>query len=137
MDYPLVLEPEGDAWLVDFVDVPEAHTVVYDLNAPQKAALDAFDSALELYTETKRPIPLPSSKQHGQQALYVPTTVAAKIHLYNEWLRSGLSKRELAERMGVKPPALIRLFNFRYRSRVESIEAALDALGKHLEIAVT
>ena len=42
----------------------------------------------------------------------------------------------MAEKLGVQPPAVSRLFDFKYRSKMEAIEAALEVLGKHLEVKV-
>jgi len=136
MQYPLQVEKDGDTLLVDVVDIPEAHTVIYDEGDLQQVALEAFESALEFYSETQRKIPLPRKFKKGQAVLYVPANLAAKIYLFNAWLDSNLSKKAMAEKLGVQPPAVSRLFDCKYRSKMEAIEAALKVLGKHLEVKV-
>ncbi|UQB43315.1 hypothetical protein JX580_05450 [Thiomicrospira microaerophila] len=135
MQYAMNLEKEGDILIVTFPDIPEALTEVHKGADLQAMALDALESALDFYPETKRPIPLPS-KTNAANGLLIPTALAAKIHLYNAWLASGQSKTELATKVGVAPSNLNRLFDFKYRSKIEAIEAALHALGKHFELQV-
>jgi hypothetical protein len=46
----------------------------------------------------------------------------------------GLNKRQLAERRGWQPSRVTRLFDGRYASRADKIEAALASLGRRLMI---
>lgn len=136
MKYVAVVEQEGNDFIVSFPDIPEATTVVQDLNDLQFEGLYALESAFELYSGAKCPIPLP--REVGKDACFVvlPTTLAAKVFLYNEWLLSDQNKVALADKIGVKPSNLNRLFDFKYRSKMDAIEKALSGLGKHIEIRV-
>ena len=64
----------------------------------------------------------------------LPALVASKVFLHNEMLRQGIKKAELARRMDMAPPNVERIFKLRYRTRIESIEAALACLGKRLDV---
>lgn len=122
--------------LVTIPDIPEFTAVVYPDANMHSECLDAFELALDFYTESNKPIPLPNTKLKGEGYLEIPTTLAAKVYLYNEWVDSGKSKKELADTIHVKPSNLNRLFDFRYKSKIEAIELALKGLGKSLEIKV-
>jgi len=93
-----------------------------------------FWAAFDWYVETKRPIPM--AKHVGKDYVILPASLTAKMHLYNEWLASKTKKSDLAARLGVAQSNLERLFNLHYRSKIESIEKALGALGKTLEIKI-
>jgi len=138
MNYALCIEKDADYFLLTLPDIPEVTAVAYDEADIQKEALDAFELALDFYTDSGRAIPLPQKNLTADltETLQVPTTLAAKIYLYNEWLSSGKSKKELAESIHVKPSNLNRLFDFRYKSKMEAIEMALKGLGKSFEIKV-
>ena len=47
---------------------------------------------------------------------------------------AGLNKRQLAERLGWQPSQVTRLFDGRHASRLDQIEAALNALGRRLVV---
>jgi antitoxin HicB len=49
----------------------------------------------------------------------------------------GIKKAELARRLGWHLPQVDRLFDLRHASKLEQIEAAAAALGRHIEVRVT
>lgn len=61
LDYPVVLEaqPEG-GFVVRFPDIPEAITQGDDEDEALLYAVDALETALEIYVEERRPLPVPS-----------------------------------------------------------------------------
>ena len=122
-------------YLITFPEVPEAATTVECLDQINQNAIEALVSAFDWYVETKRPIPMPK-KRAGKNYVILPASLTAKMHLYNEWLASKTKKSDLAARPGVAQSNLERLFNLHYRSKIESIEKALGALGKTLEIKI-
>lgn len=129
-----IQEDTNGEYLVTFPDAPEAVTTVEKLSELQVQAVDALISAFDFYIEDKKPIPVP---QHiGVDYITLPVGLAAKVYLYNEWLASNLKKTDIASKIGVAPSNLDRLFNLRYRSKIEAIEQALGALGKHLDIKI-
>ncbi|MBA5689570.1 hypothetical protein [Rugamonas apoptosis] len=54
--------------------------------------------------------------------------------LLNEMLAQGVGPSELARRMGTIPQNVNRLIDVRHTSKLDSIEQAVAALGKHLEL---
>ncbi|WP_119344651.1 type II toxin-antitoxin system HicB family antitoxin [Facilibium subflavum] len=135
MKYNINIQKDDNGeYLVTFPDVPEAVTTVDSLDDLQAQAIDALISAFDFYIGNKKPIPIP--KKANKEFIILPTTLASKIYLYNEWLASNLKKVDIANKMGMKPSNLERLFNLRYRSKMEAIEQAINILGKHLDVQI-
>ncbi|ELF4643860.1 helix-turn-helix transcriptional regulator, partial [Salmonella enterica subsp. enterica serovar Mbandaka] len=64
----------------------------------------------------------------------VPASVVAKVMLLNAWISSGLTQVELAQRMGIKKQEVTRLFDLKHSTKIDTIQKALAALGRRLEI---
>ena len=52
-------------------------------------------------------------------------------------MEQGVRKAELARRLGWHLPQVDSLFDLRHASRLDQIESAARALGRHIEIRVT
>jgi antitoxin HicB len=59
-----------------------------------------------------------------------------KAELYLAWRRSGMTKAQLARRIGIPRDEVDRLLDLSRRARVELLEAAFAALGKQITIAI-
>jgi len=97
-------------------------------------AEDVLISSIEYYLERKRSVPLPSALQENERMVRVPAITTAKVLLLNEMLAQNIGPSELARRMGTIPQNVNRLIDVRHTSKLESVEQALAALGKHLEL---
>lgn len=137
MRFPMnVRRDTNGQFLVTFPDIPEAATTADDETELFAMAVDALESALDIYFDTKRAIPLPSKVKRGQLSVNLPATAAAKAMLHNELLASGVKKAELARRMNIAAPNIERLFQARHVTRFDTLEAAFAALGRRLEITI-
>ncbi len=94
--------------------------------------LDALVTAFEFYFEDERKVPAPG-KITGDY-VEVPASVAAKILLLNEFLDSGLTKTELASRMGIRKQEITRLFDLRHSTKIDTVQKALMTLGRRMEV---
>jgi antitoxin HicB len=122
--------------VVTFPDIPEAVSVGDDEDEALLNALDALESAIEIYFDEKREVPLPSKPKKGQLAVTLPALVVSKVLLANEMIRQGIRKSELARRLNVHMPQVDRLLDPRHSSKLDAIEAAFSKMGKRLEISV-
>lgn len=140
MRYPVKLSRDGNEYIVEFIDIPEAITTVDSLDDLQKYGLDALESALEFYAEDEAPIPFPSSIEESKGGdihfVDVPLKTELWINLHNERIKSGISKAELSEKTGIKLPNLIRIL--KYGSSVSSDKLAniLSSIGKRVEVCI-
>lgn len=138
LDYPAILEaqPEG-GFVVTFPDVPEAITQGEDEDEALLYAVDALESALSFYVDDRRPLPVPSKPKRGQKTVRPSALECAKLGVYRAMTEQGIKKSELARRLGWHMPQVDRLFDLRHASRLDQIEAAARALGRHVEVSVS
>jgi antitoxin HicB len=135
-DYPVVLEaqPEG-GFVVTFPGVPEAITQGEDTDEALLYAIDALESALSFYVDARKALPVPSAPA-GRPTVRPSALECAKLGVYQAMTEQGIRKSELARRLGWHMPQVDRLFDLRYASRMDQIEAAAHALGRQVEVRV-
>jgi antitoxin HicB len=136
--YPITLTPDttDGGFVVTFVDIPEAITQGDTEEQALAAARDALESALDFYFEDKRAVPLPSKARRGQHVVELAASLSAKVLLLNEMVTQNVRPAELARRLNTSPQEVNRLTNVKHTTRIDGIAAALQALGKHLEMRV-
>ncbi len=131
--FPARIDEDAEGrWVVSFPDVPEALTDGADREEALHEATDALGAALAGYVHEQRVIPRPSRVTADQVPVTVPPLVAAKLALYQAMHHQKITNVELARRLGVTEAVVRRLINPDYSSKIEKVEAALEALGKHL-----
>jgi antitoxin HicB len=136
-DYPVILAPDDGTVLVTFPDVPEAITFGADTDEALLQAVDALESALSFYVDDRKPLPTPSKPKRGQHTVRPSALECAKLGVYRAMTEQGIKKSELARRLGWHMPQVDRLFDLKHASRLDQIEAAARALGRHVEVSVT
>lgn len=136
-DYPVILTPDDGTVLVTFPDVPEAITFGADTDEALLQAVDALESALSFYVDDRKPLPVPSKAKRGQKTVRPSALECAKLGVYQAMTEQGIRKSELARRLGWHMPQVDRLFDLKHASRLDQIEAAARALGRHVEVSVT
>ena len=137
LSYPVKMELDtNNTYLVTFPDIPEAVSVGDDEDEALLNALDALESAIEIYFDEKREVPPPSKSKKGQPVVTLPALVVSKVLLANEMIRQGIKKSELARRLDVHMPQVDRLLDPRHSSKLDAIEAAFNKLGKRLEVSI-
>ncbi len=135
--YPAILSSDTNGEvLVDFPDIPWAHSSGDDEETALLNAVDGLVAAFDVCMERREPIPEPSVPKRGQPVVVVPVVVAGKAALHNALLAAGIRKAELARRLNIAPTLADRLLSLHHQSRIEQIETALAALGKKLVVGV-
>lgn len=136
--YPITLTPDAKdgGFVVTFVDIPEAITQGDSQQQALEAAKDALESALDFYFEDKRAVPPPSKAKRGQHVVELAASLSAKVLLLNEMVTQNVRPAELARRLNTTPQEVNRLTNVKHTTRIDGIAAALQALGKHLDMRV-
>ncbi|EHG4045875.1 type II toxin-antitoxin system HicB family antitoxin [Salmonella enterica] len=132
MRYPVILMPDSGGYVVSFPDIPEALTQGDTREEALKNALDALVTAFEFYFEDGERIPEPS--EVNGDFVEVPASVAAKVMLLNTWVGSGLTQVDLANRMGIRKQEVTRVFDLKHSTKIDTIQKAMAALGRRLEI---
>lgn len=135
MKFPVELTAdESGGFVVTFPDIPEAITQGESREEALAMALEALEIALEFYIEDKRSVPDPSPQKRGQDVVELSASVSAKVLLLNEMVQQNVRPAELARRLNTTPQEVNRLTNLRHTTRIDGIDRALRALGRHLEI---
>ncbi|MBP1015780.1 type II toxin-antitoxin system HicB family antitoxin [Serratia fonticola] len=134
MRYPVDLLPDTGGYVVSFPDIPEALTQGDTREEALAMALDALITAFDFYFEDNQPIPLPSEVTGDY--VEVPLSVASKVLMLNALIESGLTRVELADRIGIKKQEVNRLINLQHATKIDAIQKAMNALGKQLDFSV-
>ena len=137
MHYPAQLDPaEEGGFVVTFRDIPEAMTQGDTHLEAEQMAADVLVSAMDFYFDDRRAVPPPSTPLAGEVLIELPASVEAKVLLLNALVQSGISNAELARRMGTRPQEVQRIVNLGHATKIDTIAAALRALGRHLTLQV-
>jgi antitoxin HicB len=134
MRYPVDLLPDTGGYVVSFPDIPEALTQGDTREEALAMALDALITSFDFYFEDNRAIPLPSEVTGDY--VEVPLSVASKVLMLNALIESGLTRVELADRIGIKKQEVNRLINLQHATKIDAIQKAMNALGKQLDFSV-
>ena len=133
--YPVALTPDEDTVLVTFPDIPEAITFGDDEAEALAHAGEAIEAAIGGLIKDGRDVPAPSAAA-GRPTVSLPATIAAKVALYGAMRENGITKAELARRLGWHRPQVGRLLDLNHASRMDHLERALALLGKRLDVRV-
>lgn len=134
--YPALFEPDGDGFMASFRDIPEALTGGSTMEEVRAMAADALLTAMDFYFEDKRAVPAPSRAKKGEELVSLPASASAKVLLLNQMLEQKVTPAELARRLNTSPQVVNRIVDIGHATKIDTIAEALEALGKHLEIAV-
>jgi antitoxin HicB len=139
--YGAVFEPGEKAGIVvSFPDVPEAITQGDDMADAMVQAEDALGLILLTYLERDLPLPLPraAARYRGRKLISVAVTpeIAAKLALVTAFRESGLSKADLARRLGKDEKEVRRILDPRHATKLPQLRATLQIFGKRLVISV-
>lgn len=122
--------------VVSFPDVPEAITQGRGEADSRTMAEEALGLALLSYLERDKPLPKPRAKGRELVDIVVAPDVAAKLAVLEAFAASGLSKSELARRIGKDEKEVRRILDPRHPTKLPALTAALRALGKRLVVGV-
>ncbi len=122
--------------VVTFPDVPEVVTQGRGKADAQAMAEEAL--GLALLTYPARGLPLPKARASGKRlaSVAVAPDVAAKLAVLESFVAAGISKSELARRIGKDEKEVRRILDPKHATKLPALTAALRALGKRLVVGV-
>lgn len=129
----LEAQREG-GFVVTFRDLPEAITQGEDIPDAITNAVDCLDEAIAARIDDNEEIPMPSRRKAGEYPIPLPVESAMKATLTIALRKLGLSKSELARRLGIDEKAARRLLDPHHSSRVNLMQRALRDLGATVEV---
>lgn len=138
--YPFKLTKEGNKFLVQFVDLPEAFTEGDTLEQALFNAHDVLSLVLTQRMEDGAEIPVPSSVAaslaKGAKAMLVPdASVQAALLTRLVRTHSGKKMAELARAMDTSWPSAQRLEDPRHATSLKQLERAAAAMGHKLVLS--
>jgi len=137
MDYVYTAELTSDpeaGLLVTFPDVPEAITFGTDKAEALESAAEALGLALRSYAARGLDIPRPG--RHRGFPVAVPAEDALKIATITAFQVAGISKSELARRLGKTENEARRILDPDHATKARTLQAALRAMNRQVAISV-
>ncbi|TWD54504.1 antitoxin HicB [Agrobacterium vitis] len=133
--YKATIETDPDGgFVVTFADVPEAITHGETMKEAVASAREALGLALRGIMQEGRPLPAPVAQEGHDIA--VVADVAAKLALIQAFNEAGISKTELARRIGKTENEARRLLDPDHASKIGVMADALEALGQEIVLSV-
>jgi antitoxin HicB len=134
--FPIDLTPDDNGTLlVRCPLLPIVVTFGETEEAARAHAIDAIRTALDSMIDDDEEIPL-TSKTPPEPFVRLSLLVALKIELYRAVRSAGVTKVELARRLGADRRSVDDLLRLDRHSPLEQIEAAFAALGRHIDLTI-
>mgnify|MGYP002768753218 CR=1 FL=1 len=135
--YPVqLIDNEEGGYILSFRDIPNMNTEIWDLKELNKTAIDFLITALDLYFEHKKIFPKPSKAEDGEVLVSLPISVVAKMLLLNTMVSSNIRISDLARKMNIKPQEASRIVDLQHNTKIDTIQNALQSLGKELQLNI-
>jgi antitoxin HicB len=132
---------DNDTLLVTCPSFPEVTTFApNDSEQLTAIALKAIEEAIAARISDGDPLPRAATaverKRHKGLYVKLPLLTALKVQLYDAIREAGISRAELARRLGWHREQVDRLFRLDHASRVDQIEAAFKELHRDIDVRV-
>jgi antitoxin HicB len=135
--YPVLLTPADEGgYVVTCRDLPELATQGDSIDDALEQAADAMDEVFATYLTEGLDLPPPSKARRREHLVAPPAETVAKAALYVAMRQAGISKVQLAKRLGVDEKEVRRLLDPHYGSKLPRIAKAISLLGQRLVIGV-
>jgi antitoxin HicB len=122
--------------VVTFPDVPEVVTQGRSQSDARAMAEEALGLVLLAYLERGKSLPRARAKGRDLVEISVAPDVAAKLAVLESFAGAGISKSELARRIGKDEKEVRRILDPKHPTKLPALTAALRALGKRLVVGV-
>lgn len=136
MQYPFTVErTESGGYILQLVDIPEVIAYGDSLDEARTEIVSAFLSFAEWLFDDGLPVPLPSSA--GCDTIDIPASAAVKILLLNAMTETKMRPIDIAHKIGVTKQEMTRITSLRRKTKIDTLERAIDATGKTLSFSVS
>ncbi|MEO5924928.1 MAG: type II toxin-antitoxin system HicB family antitoxin [Bryobacteraceae bacterium] len=138
MEYQAKFEPEKDGgFVVTFPDFGYGVTQGDDQQEATNNAAEVIQLMIEDHIRAGKVLPRPKVHRGSLfRSVRLPLLTVVKAELHSIFLRAGITKAELAKRLGMPRMNVDRLFDVHHNSRLDQLEAAFEALEGRVEIGV-
>jgi antitoxin HicB len=136
LSYPARIRSDGDTFMVSFPDLPGVFSQGDDREDAARHAVDALESGLYFLVREGEALPVPSAAGRGLVSIEVTFGFESKLLLVREMVAQKVRPTQLARRLGITPQEVNRLIDLRHRTKIDTVAAAIRALGKRLELSL-
>lgn len=134
-DYAFRFTKEDDSCVITCRDLPEAISQA-SINENRVEVAECLQAALKSRIRDNEALPVASKPRWGETVVSPPATTAAKVALYDAMREAGISKIELARKLGIDEREVRRMLDTGHGTKLPCIAEAVEALGQHLHIAL-
>jgi antitoxin HicB len=127
---------DNGTFLVTCTDLPEVTTFGEDEGDALLRAQDAVEEAIAARIFARKSVPM-NHAVDGFFGIQLSLSMSLKVILHNTMLDGGIRKAELARRIQAHGPQVDRLLNIRHSSHMDTMERAIRALGRKIELHVS
>lgn len=127
---------EEGGFVVTCRDLPQLITQGEDVADALTEAADAMDEVFAAYMQGGLSFPAPTKAKRGEHLVSPPAETVAKAALYVAMHEAGVTKVQLAKKLGVDEKEVRRLLDPHYGSKLPRIAQAINALGHRLVIGL-
>ncbi len=136
-EYAVALKEDKDGgFVVTCRDLPELITQGDGLQHALAEATDAMDEVFAAYMINDMAFPTPTKAKRRERTVAPPAETVAKAALYTAMHEAGVSKVQLAKKLGVDEKEVRRLLDPHYGSKLPRLAQAIQLLGKRLVIGL-
>jgi len=139
--YKVKLEPDdNDTLLVTCPDLPPVTTFGEDRADALAHAVDAIEEMIASYMAHGEDVPRPrpvARLRRDEGLVVLPALSSLKLELYWALRTAGLTRAELARRLGWNRESVDRLFRLDHMSRLDQLEIAFRALGRRVDVSAS
>ncbi len=135
--YPAKIKKDAAGFfLVTFPDIPFAATDGKTMAQALEEARDCLEEAIAVSIADNLDFPFPSSVRKRHHSISLTARKSAKAALYIAVRETGISKSDLARKLGVDEKEIRRMLSPRHQTKLPRIEMALSALGYQLSVSL-
>ncbi len=135
LGYRIKLEPDDNgSLLVSCPALPELTTFGENEADAMRHAVGAIEEAIAARIADGQDVP--EGHRRGPYLVRLPALTVLKVALYRQLREAGITRAELARRLGWKRESVDRLFRLDHASRLEQLEAAFGVLGRSVSVSV-
>jgi len=127
-------EDDGDGFVATFPDLQGASTGGFTFRETIILAEDCLVVCLASYIDRWKELPSPSPWARGQEIFAVQPLIAAQLDLYAAMRGQGVTIADLAQRLNLPEAEAERLLSLDYRTSINEVVKALDAVGCRLAV---
>ena len=132
----LLTAADEGGYVVTCRDLPQLVTQGETEHDALEQASDAMDEVFATYLIEGVDFPASSKARRQERLVSPPAETVAKAALYVAMRQAGISKIQLAKRLGVDEKEVRRLLDPHYGSKLPRIAKAISLLGQRLVIGV-